>query len=230
MTSMVDVSRETLKQLVAQSRLSCTFSEEQWERLETYARLLLTYNEQVNLISRRSADELLERHLLHSLALAMHRFPSGSSVVDWGTGGGLPGIPLAIVFPEVKVHLVDSIAKKVRVVREMVEHLGLDNVEVWNMRAEHWPGKAHYAVSRATAPLQKLWKWYHKVREPLLQPLEEGDWEPGLIALKGGDLSEEIRKLKRKYPYTRVQLIPLEPLLQRPYFLEKYLVHVTGTA
>ncbi len=225
---MAEVSRETLRGLVEKSHLSLALTESQWERLEAYGKLLLRHNEQVNLISRRSAGELVERHLLHSLALAVHRFPARSSVVDWGTGGGLPGIPLAIVFPDVQVHLVDSIAKKVRAVREMVEELGLENVTVWNVRAEHWTGQAHYAVSRATAPLQKLWKWYHKVRKPLPVSLTETDWNPGLIALKGGDLSEEIRKLKRKYPQTYVQLIPLEPLLQRPYFVEKYLVHVTA--
>ena len=224
-----EVSRETLEHLLAQTQLPFTLREEQKQQLASYAHLLRTYNERVNLISRKSADELEKRHLLHSLSLGLRSFPAGSEVVDWGTGGGLPGIPLAILFPEIHVHLVDSIAKKTRVVQEIIDTLGLPNVKVWNVRAEHWPEKAHYAVSRATAPLQKLWKWYHKVQQPVESVREADSWEPGLLALKGGDLSEEIRRLKRKYPHTQVQLISLEPVMQQPYFAEKYLVHVTAS-
>jgi len=130
----VEVSRETLEHLLAQTQLPFTLREEQKQQLASYAHLLRTYNERVNLISRRSVDELEKRHLLHSLSLGLRPFPAGSEVVDWGTGGGLPGIPLAILFPEIDVHLVDSIAKKTRVVQEIIDILGLPNVKVSGSR------------------------------------------------------------------------------------------------
>ena len=201
-------------------------------RLQDYRRLLVSYNRKLNLISPATEEEADERHLLHSLVLAQHRFPAGSTVVDWGTGGGLPAIPLAICFPEVTVHAVDAVRKKVQAVNAMARRLGLTNLEAWHGRAEAWPGRTHYSVSRATAPLATLWTWHHRVSTAPLPgaPLPGADaaagWAPGLLCLKGGDLAEEIAALREVAPEVEVTQHPLEPLLGRSYFREKYLLEV----
>jgi 16S rRNA (guanine527-N7)-methyltransferase len=194
------------------------------ERLRAYHALLLGLNRQHNLVSDVGAEHLWEHHIRHCLALAKHSFPAGSRVVDWGTGGGLPGIPLAIVFPQVHFILVDSIEKKVRAVRLMVRRLGLTNVSVWHGRAEAWPGTAHYAVSRATAPLVDLWHWTSRVLEPISSAPE--DWRQGLLALKGGDLERELKNLREKDRDVDVVTMPLEPILEDSFYAGKVILHV----
>jgi 16S rRNA (guanine527-N7)-methyltransferase len=152
----------------------------QLRHFETLAR---DFNRKLNLYSKDSVREFWLRHVQHSLALAIKRFASGARVVDWGTGGGLPGIPLAVTFPQVEFVLVDSVRKKTQAVRAIARQLGLDNVDVWNGRAEEWEGTAHYNVSRATAPLVELWAWSQRVLTPL--QAAEGEWEGGLLCLKG---------------------------------------------
>ncbi len=199
---------------------------EQQEQLACYARLLEALNRQHNLVSRETLAELHRRHLLHCLALTWRPFPPGSVVVDWGTGGGLPAIPLAIAFPEITVHAVDAVQKKVLAVRTMARRLGLTNLQAHHARAERWERDAHYSVSRATAPLATLWTWHHRVAQPLATPPDA--WPPGLLTLKGGDLSDELAALEQLDPCLHVTLWPLNQLLDDPFFAEKYLIHVAS--
>lgn len=198
-----------------------SLSSDQQALLEAYEQHLLAFNKHINLISRSDTAHFRRRHLWHCLSLGMRRFPSGASVVDWGTGGGLPGLPLAILFPDTAFHLVDATGKKVQAVRHMARTLGLQNVHPWHGRAEHWPGEAHFAVSRATAPLTSLWSWFERVRVPL--PADKGAryWPPGLICLKGGDLSDETADLKQSYPAVLIDQHPLYPALSASYFKSK---------
>jgi len=122
------------------------------------------------------------------------------------------------------VHAVDAAQKKVLAVRTMARRLGLTNLHVHRARAESWEGAAHYSVSRATAPLATLWQWHHRVARPLAASPDA--WPPGLLALKGGDLTDELAALERLDPHLHVRLWPLDRLLGDPLFAEKYLVHV----
>lgn len=201
-------------------------SDDQREQLSQYERLLRRFNRKLNLISPDTEPHVRERHLLHSLALVGRGLPTGSRVVDWGTGGGLPAIPLAIAFPDIEVVAVDSVGKKVRAVRAMARRLGLENLFAWEGRAEQWAGSAHYSVSRATAPLADLWRWHRRVADAEMSAAEAKVWRPGLICLKGGDLSDEIADLRAEEPGVRVEQHALRPLLGRPYFADKYVLEV----
>jgi 16S rRNA (guanine527-N7)-methyltransferase len=202
---------------------------EQRQQLNAFAEMLCGFNDRVNLISPDSERHFRTQHLLHCLTLTVRDFPAGSTVVDWGTGGGLPAIPLAICYPEVTVVGVDSVGKKGRAVRTMARRLDLDNCYAWTGRAEEWTGTAHYSVSRATAPLAELWRWHRRVAVSPDSPTEEGEWPPGLLTLKGGDLSGELDGLRDADPDVRVERRPLQSLLGRNgFFGEKELVAVQG--
>jgi 16S rRNA (guanine527-N7)-methyltransferase len=199
----------------------------QREKLKDFQEQLLRFNQRVNLISSESERAFRKQHLLHCLTLTVRDFPDGCTIVDWGTGGGLPAVPLAICEPAATVVGVDSVGKKARAVRTMARRLGLENAYAWAGRAEHWDGTAHYSVSRATAPLANLWRWHRRVVVPLEPTPGDNAWPPGLLALKGGDLSDEIADLRADDPDVMVERYPLGALLGRNgFFGEKEIVSV----
>lgn len=198
------------------------FTEEQLERFTKLEALYKEWNEKINVISRKDIDALYEKHVLHSLAIAvLCSFDKGTQVVDIGTGGGFPGIPLAIFFPEVNFLLVDSIGKKIKVVQEVADALGLKNVTALHGRVEEIKNrKFDFAVSRAVAPLGDLWRWVN----PLLNVGQKSDELPnGLICLKGGDLRNEIFESGLK---KITQAWSVNNIFQEPAFEDKYVVYV----
>ena len=203
------------------------------------------WNSKINVISRKDIDGVYEKHVLHSLAIAaVFQFEPGMQILDIGTGGGFPGLPLAIFFPEVRFHLADSIAKKLKVVDAIAEALELNNITTQYTRVEEIKNrKFDFVVTRAVAPLKDLWKW----SKPLLKKSRESGVQsreseinselrapnselrtknselppPGLICLKGGDLSSEIFASG-----TRPRVIEISELFTEDYFKFKYLVYV----
>lgn len=193
------------------------------ERLHRYAEELRSMNRRINLVSREDEKAILERHIPHCLALAVRSFPTGSVVVDWGTGGGLPLVPLAIAFPDSHFIGVDAVGKKTQAVRTFARRLGLDNVDVWHGRAEEADMDVHYSVSRATAPLADLWSWHRRVASPP-RPVSTSAWPHGLVCLKGGELEDEIGALRTLEPAIVVERMPVDSFLADPYFAEKEIV------
>lgn len=207
-------------------------SRDQRSLLSEFENLIARVNDRVNLVSKSSLKAFETIHVRHSLALAHREFPPGATVVDWGTGGGLPGIPLAIRFPATRFVLVDSIGKKADLVRAVASKLGLKNVEVNQARAAEWTGTCDFAVSRATASLADLWRWTSRVlRTPPIKAESRESatsaWAPGLLALKGGDLETEIEDLQRLDPEATVSVILLQDLMGDP-FEHKYVIQVTS--
>jgi 16S rRNA (guanine527-N7)-methyltransferase len=175
-------------------------------------------NQKVNVISRKDISFLEERHILHSLAIAMKfHFDPGSRVVDVGTGGGFPGIPLAIMFPEVAFTLVDSIGKKINLVREITRTLKLKNVTTVNERIEKLNMKADFAVSRAVTAFPLLYEWTRNI----IEPGNRQTMPNGLISLKGGDLDKELAPLKKP-----TAIFPLSTWFDEPFFYSKMIVYL----
>jgi 16S rRNA (guanine527-N7)-methyltransferase len=204
------------------------FTEEQLRQFTLLESLYKEWNEKINVISRKDIDSLYEKHVLHSLSIATSfEFEEGMEIVDLGTGGGFPGIPLAIFFPKVKFHLVDSIGKKLKVVEAVAEGAGITNITTQHSRIEDIKKrKFDFVVSRAVAPLKDLYNW----SKPLLktQTIKSANTEtthrkPGLICLKGGDLAAEIHESN-----TRPGVVELSTLFQEPFFKEKFMLYVTG--
>ncbi|MGZ8509878.1 MAG: 16S rRNA (guanine(527)-N(7))-methyltransferase RsmG [Chitinophagaceae bacterium] len=212
------------------------FTRDQLHQFEALEGLYKEWNEKINVISRKDIDSLYERHVLHSLSIAAaFEFRPGSEIIDLGTGGGFPGIPLAIFFPEVKFHLVDSIAKKLKVVTAVAENIGLSNVTTQHSRIEDIKNrKFDFVVSRAVAPLKDLWKW----SKPLLRNGEAGGGNqklvsspaqdpglrthsPGLICLKGGDLAIEIQESN-----SRPRLIEIKEIFEEEFFKDKFILYI----
>jgi 16S rRNA (guanine527-N7)-methyltransferase len=195
------------------------FTETQLQQFAALQQLYTEWNEKINVISRKDIDLLYERHILHSLAIAaVNNFNDGAQVVDIGTGGGFPGIPLSIFFPNVEFLLSDSIGKKIKVVQAVADAIGLKNVTAVHSRVEEIKGRTFdYAVSRAVAPLGELWKWTaHMIRKG-----KTGDLPNGLICLKGGDLKQEIADSKlNARPWSVYEIFP------EPFFEEKSVVYV----
>lgn len=196
------------------------FTEKQLQQFAALDELYKDWNSKINVISRKDIDSLYEKHVLHSLAIAaVIDFAEGTEIIDIGTGGGFPGIPLAIYFPQVKFHLVDSIAKKLKVVEAIAAATGLTNVTTQHIRAEEIKNrKFDFAVSRAVAPLKELWKW----SKPLLKKGNTQELPNGLICLKGGDLANEISESG-----LRPRIITIDEIFTETYFKEKYLLHVS---
>ncbi|MEX1239325.1 MAG: 16S rRNA (guanine(527)-N(7))-methyltransferase RsmG [Cyclobacteriaceae bacterium] len=188
---------------------------------EQVSRLLPLYKEwnaKINVISRKDIDNLYLNHVLHSLGIArVVYFNPGTSVLDVGTGGGFPGIPLAILFPETQFHLVDSIGKKITVVKNVAEGLGLKNVRAEQIRAGQVKGEYDFIVSRAVTRLREFYGWIHrKVKKESRHSLYNG-----ILYLKGGDLDEELGELNKPH-----QIIELKTFFKEEFFETKKVVYV----
>lgn len=175
------------------------------------------WNDQINVVSRKDIDALYERHVLHSLGIAkVVSFLPAARILDVGTGGGFPGIPLAILFPETEFVLVDSIGKKIKVVQEVAQNLGLKNVSAFHQRAETTEGTFDFVVTRAVTRMQGLVQWTHqKIRVESLHEIPNG-----ILALKGGDLSDELRR------YKNASIYRLSDYFDVDFFETKVVVHV----
>jgi 16S rRNA (guanine527-N7)-methyltransferase len=178
------------------------------------------WNEQINVISRKDIDELQERHVLHSLGIAkVMQFLPGERVMDVGTGGGFPGIPLAILFPETQFHLVDSIGKKIKVVQEVAKAIGLKNLTAAHTRAEAVPGKFDFVVSRAVTQLKDFYPWVKgKFNKESRNTLPNG-----ILYLKGGDLEKEIAESG-----LIVRQFYLKDYFSEEFFETKQVIYVKG--
>jgi 16S rRNA (guanine527-N7)-methyltransferase len=198
------------------------FTEKQLQQFASLKDLYAEWNQKINVISRKDLDNFYEHHVLHSLSIATQfDFPNGYDIMDLGTGGGFPGIPLAIFFPEVRFHLADSINKKLKVAEAVAAAIDLNNITVQHTRAEDIHNKKFdVVVSRAVAPLKDLWYW----SKPLLKkkPVNEPKKLTGLICLKGGDLNNEIAESSCR-PHTW----EIEKIFEEDFFKEKYILHVT---
>ena len=193
-------------------------SQTQLHQLEALSDLYEDWNSKVNVISRKDQEHLYERHILHSLAIAkVIRFVPGSKIMDVGTGGGFPGIPLAILFPESQFTLVDSIGKKIMVVDEIGKAIGLNNMTCHHSRAEDIEGEFDFITSRAVAKFDKFIPWIrNKVKSQ-----DQNGLPNGLLALKGGDLSEEITDLQN-----HTDIFDLKDFFEEEFFETKKIVYV----
>jgi 16S rRNA (guanine527-N7)-methyltransferase len=185
--------------------------------------LYTEWNEKINVISRKDMDNLYLHHVLHSLAIMkVQPFKDGSKILDLGTGGGFPGIPLAIMYPNVSFTLVDSTAKKIRVVTEVAAALGLKNVEARHIRVEELKTERFdFIVTRAVAQFDQLYRWSQK----LISKKHQHALPNGIFALKGGNIKEEIRAMGKGF-YAEIRPIP--KIFSEPYFEEKAVVYVQG--
>jgi 16S rRNA (guanine527-N7)-methyltransferase len=204
------------------------FTPRQKEQFAALGDLYTEWNQKINVISRKDIEGLYEKHVLHSLSIAASfNFTPGLEIIDIGTGGGFPGVPLAIFFPEVKFHLVDSIGKKLKVVEAVKEATGLTNITTQHARAEEIKNrKFDFAVSRAVAPLKDLLVWSRPLFKKKTYSFEGADGEErqfksGLICLKGGDLAQEISDSA-----SRPKMVEISQVFEESYFEEKYLLYV----
>lgn len=204
------------------------FTDRQLDQFRALEGLYKDWNQKINVISRKDIDSLYEKHVLHSLAIAAaFDFPAGCEIVDIGTGGGFPGVPLAIFFPEVKFHLVDSIGKKLKIIDDIKEQVGLANITTQHARAEEIKGrKFDFAVSRAVAPLKELWSWSKPLLKTARFRTADGrELRSGLICLKGGDLAQEIHDSG-----LRPQMIEISEVFEEEFFQGKYILYTAPKA
>jgi len=188
---------------------------EQFNQLED---LYADWNQKINVISRKDMDAFYERHVLHSLAIAKFTsFSRETKILDVGTGGGLPGIPLAILFPEVHFHLVDSVGKKIKVVKAVAESLGLQNVTAEHARMEQIKGSYDFILSRAVAKTKQLVDW----TSHLISEYNKNDLDNGWIFLKGGDLDEELKTARLPF-----QLDALSAYFTEDFFGTKQVIYI----
>ncbi len=197
---------------------------EQLQRFEMLPALYGEWNEKINVVSRKDIENIFERHILHSLAIAkVCHFKPNSEILDVGTGGGFPGIPLAVLFPEVNFTLIDSIGKKIRVVNEVKDALGLKNVNAYQTRAEQVKGSFDFIVSRAVTQMPEFVGW---VRNKISR-IGYHSLDNGILYLKGGDLTQELMPLlegKGKKP--KIKCYDIANYFHSEFFLTKKVVHI----
>jgi 16S rRNA (guanine527-N7)-methyltransferase len=194
----------------------------QTEQYAALKNLYADWNEKINVISRKDMDNFYEHHVLHSLAIGkMFSFPGGYKIMDLGSGGGFPGIPLAIFFPQVNFYLVDSIKKKMKVANEISQAIGLTNITTQHIRAEEIHDQQFdIVVSRAVAPLKDLWTW----SKPIIKKSKVKSKTPqGLICLKGGDLNNEIVESG-----CSPHIYDISKIFGEDFFKEKYILYVSN--
>lgn len=192
-------------------------TEDQLSKFEKLEELYKDWNLKINVVSRKDIDEIYLRHVIHSLGIAkVQKFNSGSKILDVGTGGGFPGIPLAIMFPESTFHLVDSIGKKIKVVDEVSESLGLENVTSFNQRVEELNDNYDFIVSRAVAIMPTFVRWV----KGKIAKNSNHDRRNGILYLKGGDLSEELKD------YRTAEIFELSEFYEEDFFDTKKVVYL----
>lgn len=190
----------------------------QIEQLQALLPLYKEWNDKINVISRKDIDNLYAHHVLHSLAIAQYiRWKPGTQILDFGTGGGFPGIPLAIMFPECNFKMIDGTGKKIKVVNAVAQAIGLKNVEAVHIRGEEEKGKFDFVVSRAVMPLPDLVKIVRKN----ISTSQRNALPNGLICLKGGNLVAETQPFKNK-----VQLTPISQWFDNEWFNDKHLIYL----
>jgi len=193
-------------------------TQKQIEQFDQVGALYKEWNDKINVISRKDIENIYTNHVLHSLGIAkLINFNPGAEVLDVGTGGGFPGIPLAILFPTTQFHLVDSIGKKITVVNEVSSALGLENIKAEQIRAEQLKGKYDFIVSRAVTRMKEFYGWVNTK----VKPNSTHQLDNGILYLKGGDLDEEMNELKRPYSVTS-----LSDFFKEEFFETKRVVYL----
>ena len=194
-------------------------SEKQISQFSKLKDLYTYWNDKINVISRKDIENIYLRHILHSLAIAKFiNFKNGTTVLDLGTGGGFPGIPLSIIFPNTNFILSDSIKKKILVVNEVVKQLGLENVKSEWSRAENLNHKYDFLVTRAVAKMPKIIEW----SKGNFNPISINDISNGIIALKGGDVTEELLGIEQK------KIVDIKNFFDIHYFIDKKIVYISS--
>lgn len=197
-------------------------NENQLRQFESLPEIYRDWNLKINVISRKDIENLFERHILHSLSIAkLISFKANTQILDIGTGGGFPGIPLAILFPQTRFYLVDSIGKKINVVNGVKEDLGLDNIRAEKIRAEKVEGKFDFIISRAVTSMPVFMSWV----ENKISKIQYHDINNGVLSLKGGDLDEELSSYKKSKKF-RLEIYNIHDYFPSEFFETKKIVHL----
>ena len=198
-------------------------TEHQTEQFKLLYDLYIDWNSKINVVSRKDIESLYEKHVLHSLAIAKYiQFEKGTKILDIGTGGGFPGIPLAILFPDTEFTLCDSVAKKIKVAEEISKGIGLNNTDFVVGRVENLKEEFHFILSRAVAPMESLYRW---TQDYIAEDCFNSKLN-GYLFLKGGDLKVEIKDLKRLNAKLHVQTADLNTFFEGEFFETKQLVYI----